>query len=220
MYLFLGALFVAFLITCNLIANKFIAIPVFFRADPLIVSCGVLPYPITFLITDLLSEFYGHKKSAYVVLAGLVASVFILLLLKLATSIPAINGSPVSDEYFDQVFGNSKRVIAASMLAYLMAQLVDVKLYDFWKKYTKGKHLWVRNNGSTILSQLFDTTLVILVLFWGTPKHDDMLAMISDGWLFKVIMAILDTPVIYLSVYLIRKYLHLKPGEEVEFKNI
>ena len=220
LYLLLGTLFVAFLITCNLIANKFISIPVFFRSEPLIVSAGILPYPVTFLITDLLSEFFGHKKSTWVVLCGLLASLLILGLLKFASAFPAWENSPVNDHYFDTVFGNSRRVIAASMAAYLCAQLVDVKLYDFWKKITKGRYLWIRNNGSTILSQLLDTSLVVLVLFWGTTQQGNIGALVLDGWLFKLLMAIIDTPIIYLLVFLIRKYFRLKPGEELNFKNI
>ena len=220
LYLLLGTSFVAFLITCNLIANKFIAIPVFFREEPLVVSAGILPYPVTFLITDLLSEFYGHKKSTWVVLSGLFASILILGLLKFAASFPAWEFSPVSDLYFDTVFGNSKRVIAASMAAYLCAQLVDVKLYDFWKKLTGGRFLWIRNNGSTILSQLLDTSLVVLVLFWGSGQHENMGDLILDGWLFKLLMALVDTPIIYLLVYLIRRYFKLSAGEELNFKKL
>lgn len=202
---------------CNLIANKFVSIQTFLREDPFIVSAGVLPYPVTFLITDLLSEFYGRKRTALVVFTGFVASLLIIFVLKLGGVFPSIDGSPVSDETYDVVFGNSWRVIGASMTAYLMAQLVDVQLYEFWKKITKGKLLWLRNNGSTIFSQLVDTTLVVFVLFVGIKTADEIGAMILDGWLFKVICALIDTPIIYVSVFLIRKYFKLKPGEEVQF---
>ncbi len=202
---------------CNLIANKFVSIQTFLREDPFIVSAGILPYPVTFLITDLLSEFYGRKRTALVVFTGFVASLVIIFVLKLGGVFPSIEGSPVSDETYNIVFGNSWRVIGASMTAYLMAQLVDVQLYEFWKKITKGKLLWVRNNGSTIFSQLVDTALVVFVLFIGVKGADEIGALILDGWLFKVICALIDTPIIYVSVFLIRKYFKLKPGEEVQF---
>ena len=212
----LGGLFIAFLVVCNLIANKFITVQTFLRDEPFIISAGMLPYPLTFLITDLLSEFYGAKKTAVVVFTGFVASVLIVSVLYLGGIFPAIDGSPVSNEAYDVVFGNSWRVISASMIAYLTAQFVDVKLYEFWKKLTKGKKLWLRNNGSTIFSQLIDTVLVILVLFIGVKTTAEITSMIFDGWLFKVICALIDTPIIYVSVFLIRKYFKLKPGEEIQ----
>jgi uncharacterized integral membrane protein (TIGR00697 family) len=129
----------------------------------------------------------------------------------------AIEGSPVSDATYDVVFGNSWRVIGASMTAYLFAQFIDVQLYDFWKKLTNGRMLWLRNNGSTVLSQLADTILVVSVLFIGIKTGEEITSMIMDGWLFKVICALIDTPILYVSVFLLRKYFKLRPGEEVQF---
>jgi uncharacterized integral membrane protein (TIGR00697 family) len=216
-YLLLGGLFISFLIVCNLIANKFIEIPVFFRDKPFVVSCGILPYPVTFLITDLLSEFYGRRRTAWVVITGLISSVFIVFLIRWAATFPAVSISPASTEAFNEIFGNSWRVIGASMIAYLSAQLLDVQIYEFWRKVTKGKYLWIRNNGSTIVSQLVDSILVVLVLFLGTLSFGEIQTLILDGWQFKVLCALIDTPFIYLFVYLIRKYFKLQPGEEVQF---
>ena len=131
-YLFLAALFIAALVVCNLIANKFISIDLGFKT--FIISAGVLPYPMTFLITDILSEIYGKKKTAQVVWAGFAASVFVLGVLLLAQQFDAIEGSPVNTENFNTVFGNSWRVILASMMAYLCAQMVDVRIYHFGNK--------------------------------------------------------------------------------------
>ena len=130
LYLLLAALFIAALVTCNLVANKFIAIDLGFKT--FIISAGVLPYPITFLITDILSEIYGRKKTNAVVLSGLAASLFVLLIIYLGNSFDAIPDSPVNNEAYSTVFGNSWRVIFASMTAYLFAQLVDVRIYHFW----------------------------------------------------------------------------------------
>ncbi len=134
LYLLLAALFIAALVTCNLVANKFIAIDLGFKT--FIISAGVLPYPITFLITDILSEIYGRKKTNAVVLSGLAASLLVLLIIYLGNSFDAIPDSPVNNEAYSTVFGNSWRVIFASMTAYLFAQLVDVRIYHFWKKLT------------------------------------------------------------------------------------
>jgi uncharacterized integral membrane protein (TIGR00697 family) len=212
--MFLAALFVTALITCNLIANKFVTVDLGFKVFT--ISAGVLPYPITFLITDILSEIYGRKKTNLVVYIGFAASLFVLLILFLGSLFPSIDSSPVSDDYYNTVFQNSWRVILASMVAYLTAQLVDVRLFHFWKNLTKGKKLWLRNNASTILSQLVDTTLVVLVLFAGVLPFGTIMDFIADGWLFKVICALVDTIFIYLVVGLIRSKFGLKLGEEIE----
>ena len=212
-YLYLAATFIAALVVCNLIANKFIAIDLGFKT--FVISAGVLPYPITFLITDILSEIYGKKKTARIVWAGFGASLFVLGVLLLAQQFTAIAGSPVDDETFNKVFGNSWRVIFASMTAYLCAQLIDVRIYHFWKEKTAGKHLWLRNNFSTVFSQLVDTTLVVCVLFLGVRSHSEIIQFIFDGWLFKMLCAFIDTPLLYASTAFIRNKLDLKFGEEV-----
>ncbi len=213
-FLLIAALFIAALVVCNLIANKFVSVPLGFKT--FYVSAGILPYPLTFLITDILSEIYGKRKANKVVIAGFFASGFTLFTLWFANQFKAIPDSPVSDEEFFHVFGNSWRVVLASMTAYLTAQLIDVRIYHFWKNYTKGKHLWLRNNGSTILSQLVDTVLVVLVLFIGVLPFNNILDLIFDGWLFKVICALADTPLIYISTWILRKMFHLKFGEEIK----
>ena len=212
-YLYLAATFIAALVVCNLIANKFITIDLGFKT--FIISAGVLPYPITFLITDILSEIYGKKKTARIVWAGFGASLFVLGVLLLAQQFTAIAGSPVDDETFNKVFGNSWRVIFASMTAYLCAQLIDVRIYHFWKEKTAGKHLWLRNNFSTVFSQLVDTTLVVCVLFLGVRSYSEIIQFILDGWLFKILCAFIDTPLLYASTAFIRNKLDLKFGEEV-----
>lgn len=213
-YLNLAAIFIAALVVCNLIANKFITIDLGFKT--FVISAGVLPYPITFLITDILSEIYGKKKTARIVWAGFGASLFVLGVLLLAQQFTAIAGSPLDDETFNKVFGNSWRVIFASMTAYLCAQLIDVRIYHFWKEKTAGKHLWLRNNFSTVFSQLVDTTLVLCVLFLGVRSHSEILQFILDGWLFKMLCAFIDTPLLYASTAYIRNKLSLKFGEEVQ----
>lgn len=212
-YLYLAAIFIAALVVCNLIANKFITIDLGFKT--FIISAGVLPYPLTFLITDILSEIYGKKKTARIVWAGFGASLFVLGVLLLAQQFTAIEASPVNDDTFNMVFGNSWRVIFASMTAYLCAQLVDVRIYHFWKEKTAGKHLWLRNNFSTVFSQLVDTTLVVCVLFLGIRSNSEIIQFILDGWLFKMLCAFIDTPLLYASTAFIRNKLGLKFGEEI-----
>tara|TARA_B100001989_G_C24503169_1_gene446086 strand:- start:280 stop:936 length:657 start_codon:yes stop_codon:yes gene_type:complete len=201
-YLVLSGIFIASLVTCNLIANKFVSVDLGFKV--FIVSAGILPYPLTFLVTDLISELYGQRKANLVVFSGFVASVFVLIFLWLGSQFSAISGSIVDDITYDSVFQNAWRLIAASMVAYLFAQFVDVRIFHFWKRLTKGKHLWLRNNGSTIASQLIDTSLVVCILFVGVWESDQIYSAILDGWLFKMLMAFIDTPIIYGVIHLLK----------------
>jgi len=213
LYLTLAALFIASLVVTNLIANKFVTVDLGFKT--FVISAGMIPYPFTFLITDILSEIYGKRKTTNVVISGFFATVFVLLILWLGGVFPAIDQSHVTDETYNTVFANSYRVVASSMVAYLIAQFADLKLFHFWKKLTNGKHLWLRNNASTIVSQLLDTTLVITVLFIGKMTFPEMAELIKDGWLYKILFALGDTPLMYLAVYLIRKKFNLQEGEEM-----
>ena len=202
LYIFLCAIFISSLVTCNLIANKFVTVDLGFKV--FIVSAGILPYPLTFLVTDLISELYGQKKANLVVFSGFVASMFVLLFLWLGGQFNAIPDSIVNDDTYNKVFQNAWRIIAASMIAYLFAQFIDVRIFHFWKRLTNGKHLWLRNNGSTIASQLVDTTLVVLILFVGVWEPSNIVSAIIDGWLFKMLMAAIDTPIIYGIIHLLK----------------
>ena len=201
-YIILSGIFIASLVTCNLIANKFVTVDLGFKV--FVVSAGILPYPITFLVTDLISELYGQKKANLVVIAGFFASMVVLLFLWLGGQFNAIPDSIVTDEVYNSVFRNAWRIIAASMVAYLFAQVVDVRIFHFWKKLTNGKHLWLRNNASTVVSQLLDTILVICILFFGVWGTDQIFSAIIDGWTFKMLMALIDTPIIYGIIYLLK----------------
>ena len=201
-YLVLSGIFIASLVTCNLIANKFVTVDLGFKV--FVISAGILPYPLTFLVTDLISELYGQKKANLVVFSGFIASIFVLFFLWLGGQFSAIPSSIVGDEIYNSVFQNAWRLIAASMIAYLFAQFIDVRVFHFWKKLTNGNHLWLRNNGSTIASQLVDTTLVICILFVGVWDKNQIISAIIDGWIFKMLMALIDTPIIYGIIHFLK----------------
>ncbi len=219
LYLILGALFVASLVASNLIFQKFFYFDLFgwYTFE---ISVGILPYPITFLITDLISEIYGKKKANQVVTAGIFASFFSLLIILAADYVPATSWSPVNDALFSKVFGATGVAVFASMVAYLLAQYIDIYIYHFWKKLTKGKHLWLRNNFSTFCSQLVDTASVLLLLCaFGKIEWNLFGGLLLGGFLFKVLIAALDTPFLYLFVYLLRRTFNLKINEEVNFES-
>ena len=222
LYLFLAALFITSLVVSNLIFQKFFFWQPFgeltvFGAPIFEVSVGILPYPITFLITDLISEIFGNKMANKVVVAGIFASVFSLLIVYTAASAPATSWSPVADVQFTNVFGNTIVAVFASMMAYLLAQFVDIQIYHFWKRVTQGRHLWLRNNFSTFSSQFIDTFAVVFLLSaFGEISWDRFWGLVIAGFLFKVMIAVADTPVLYLLVYAVKKRFNLKTNEEID----
>lgn len=223
-YLYLGALFITSLVVSNLIFQKFFYWNPFgnitvFGAPLFEVSVGILPYPITFLITDLISEVYGRKKANQIVTAGIFASFFSMGIILLAEVAPAIPSSPINDEIFTKVFALSPIAVLASMIAYLFAQYVDIAIYHFWKRITKGRHLWVRNNFSTFLSQFIDTfTVVGLLCIFQVLPWSLFYGLVISGFLFKVFVALIDTPFLYFFVYLLRKRFNLSTGEEIDLE--
>ena len=209
-YLILAGLFITSLVASNLIFTKIFYWYPFdinlMGVKLFELSVGILPYPLTFLITDLISEIYGQKKADQVVITGIFASIFSIGLIFISSQVPAIEGSPIDDATFNSVFLNAPLAVLASMLTYLFAQFVDIRIYHFWKRLTKGKHLWLRNNFSTFTSQFIDTfTIVSLLIVFGILPQDKFLVLIVSGFLFKVMVAILDTPLLYLCVWIFRK---------------
>ena len=185
---------------------------------PIVVAVGALPYPVTFLCTDLISELWGEEKAAQVVWVGLLLNGWVVLILWLGGVMPGLSGGP-EDTFFEiqrLAFGS----VGASMVAYLTAQFVDVRLFHFWKQRTEGKALWLRNNGSTLVSQLVDTTAVVLISHYGAhvlpvrggePVLPQLAAFIASGYLFKAMAALADTlPFIWLTGWL-RRWLEV-PG--------
>lgn len=232
LYLVFAALFIAALVGGNLMFQKFFFwSPLGFLqegAEPgsiweditnftFEISVGIIPYPATFLITDLISEIYGRKRANRVVIAGLVATVFVFLLVLLSNWAPATDWSPVNDSQFEKVFGLTGVAVTASMAAYLLAQFVDIRIFHFWKRLTKGKHLWLRNNFSTISSQLVDTSSVLALLcVFGAIEWSLFWGLLFNGFLFKVLVALFDTPLFYITSWGVRRYFGLKLGEEIK----
>lgn len=223
-YLYLGALFITSLVVSNLIFQKFFywnpfGNVAFFGASLFEISVGILPYPITFLITDLISEIYGRKKANQIVTAGIFASLFSVGIILIAEVAPAIASSPIDDATFTRVFALSPIAVLASMIAYLCAQYIDIGIYHFWKKVTQGRYLWLRNNFSTFLSQFIDTfTVVGLLCLFGVLSWDLFPGLVISGFLFKIFIALIDTPFLYFFVYILRKRFKLAVNEEIKLE--
>ena len=204
---------------------------VFGREIPMSVAVGVLPYPITFLCTDLISELYGRRRASWVVWMGLLLNVWLVLVIWLGGILPGfektdpMTGQILHDEAgrlsaFFEIRALTFSAVSASMIAYLSAQFCDVYIFHWIKDLTQGRYLWLRNNGSTLTSQLIDTVAVILIThYWGgalpiqgsEPVFHQLLIFIWSGYLFKLTVALLDTGPAYLAIAVLSKYLRIDP---------
>ncbi|MDH5671727.1 MAG: queuosine precursor transporter [Myxococcales bacterium] len=184
---------------------------------PMPLAVGVLPYPVTFLCTDFISELYGKRRANQVVWMGLVLNLWVMLIIAIGGALPGPPGE-APDGVFFQLRTLAFGAVTASMIAYLVAQLVDVQVFHFWKRLTGGRHLWLRNNGSTLVSQLVDTVAVILIThFYAHALPIDaeaalwpqLFTFISAGYTFKLVVALADTLPFYVGVRLLCPYLRL-----------
>ena len=202
-YLILTGIFIASLVASNLIFQKFFTWN--FLGIDFELSVGIIAYPVTFLVTDLISELYGQKRANQVVVSGFFASVFTTLLVLISANANAVEWSPIDNTTFTKVFGLTGPAFFASMVAYLTAQLIDVRIFHFWKRLTNGKHLWLRNNASTMFSQLVDTSVILIILCSaGVIEWERFYSLWMMGWLFKVLVALIDTPIIYGVIHLLK----------------
>jgi len=225
-YIILGGIFISCLIACNLIFLKFFSVEISLLNITFTQSVGLIAYPVTFLITDIVSEIYGKKKANYLVISGIISSIIILGVIYIANILPAAEFSnpsnqKVDNQIFHLVFGQFGVAMAASLFTYLVCQLIDIKIFHFWKNKTKGKHLWLRNNFSTIFSQLIDTFLILFLLMAISPAEglenlNDVWKLFKNGFLFKVLVAAIDTIPLYIIVRQMRSYFKLQIGEEIK----
>jgi uncharacterized integral membrane protein (TIGR00697 family) len=203
-YVVLAGIFITNALVAELIGGKLIYI------GNNVMSLGILPWPIVFITTDLINEYFGEKgvKKLSLITATLIAYTFILLLIGL--NIPAVKGDGlITDDQFSAVFGQSMWIIVGSITAFLVSQLIDVTLFHFLKNRTGEKMLWLRSTGSTIISQLFDSFIVLGIAFWlpGKINSETFVASAFTGYSVKLLIAIGLTPLIYLGHYLIDNYL-------------
>jgi hypothetical protein len=206
-YVILAGIFITNAVVAELIGGKLI------HVGSAVMSIGILPWPIVFVTTDLINEYFGEKgvRKLSLITASLIAYTFIILFL--AMQIPAVKGANlVTDAQFRGVFGQSMWIIVGSITAFMVSQLIDVTIFHFVKNRTGNKMIWLRSTGSTVISQLFDSFIVLGIAFWMTGKMTTEVFIVSafTGYFVKLIIAILLTPLIYLGHSLIEKYIHSK----------
>jgi queuosine precursor transporter len=201
-YVILAGIFITNAIVAELIGGKLIDV------GPAVMSIGILPWPIVFITTDLINEYFGEKgvRKLSLITAGLIAYTFFIL--SFAMKIPSSKISSVATEQFAAVFGQSQLIIVGSIVAFLASQLIDVTIFHLVKKRTGNKMIWLRSTGSTVISQLVDSFIVLGIAFYLPGIMDFKTYLISGftGYTVKLMIAVLMTPMIYLGHYLIEKY--------------
>jgi hypothetical protein len=217
LFVFLAGFFITNAVTAELISNKLIDVPLtfsFFGSElgPFVTVVGVLPWPLVFICTDLINEFYGKKAIRRLswITAALISYCFIMVTVALA--IPAntvISPNTANDFEFTKVFGQSQWVIVGSVFAFMFSQLLDATLFAWIKQKTGNRHIWLRSTGSTVISQLIDSYIVIYIGFIlpGTLPISAFWEIAPTNYVLKLIIAILLTPLIYLGHYAVRRYL-------------
>jgi uncharacterized integral membrane protein (TIGR00697 family) len=238
-FLVLAGLFIGSMTMLNILGiSRFIdlSFDMFGVTIPMSLAIGVLPYPVTFLCTDFISEFYGRKRANHLVWVGLLLNVWVVGFLWLGGALPPFveidpaTGLPPTDAYdfaFFRIRFLTMGAVGASMIAYLAAQLCDVTLFHFWKRLTNGRHLWLRNNGSTVVSQFVDTFAVITITHFyakGLPIDPNaeiwpqLWIFIASGYVFKLFIALLDTIPFYIGVHYLSSYLEIDIFAEFDEK--
>lgn len=202
-YVVLAGIFITNAVVAELIGGKLIDV------GPAVMSIGILPWPIVFITTDLINEYFGEKgvRKLSFITAALIAYTFFVLFF--AMKIPSTGISSVTTDQFNAVFGQSQLIIVGSIIAFLASQLIDVTIFHFVKRRTGNKMIWLRSTGSTVISQLFDSFIVLGIAFWLPGIMDTKTYIISGltGYTVKLVIAIGMTPMIYLGHSLIEKYI-------------
>jgi len=222
LFVYLCAIFASCLLLGDVIGGKTITTPL----GP--ISVGIIPFPVTFLLTDIVNDFYGRRGARFVTLLGFFMAMLAWVVLQLSTWLTPDRSTYFTQQEFAKIFGGSAQLFVASMIAYLVGQFLDIRVFQFWKALTESKHLWLRATGSTILSQLVDT-VAINVIFWtwtAGSAPDSFLGKMAPAerwtWIFlkifreygiKVVVAIALTPVVYALHAAIVRFLHIEPEE-------
>lgn len=217
LFVTLAAIFTTSLLIGDVIGNKVTQFSLL--GLPITLSVGFIPFPITFLLTDLLNEFYGKRAARVVTWIGFGMACFAFLVISVAllppwapfTQAPDYGG--VTQVHFDNVFGGSRRILISSLIAYLFAQFTDIAIFHLIKARSHNRFLWLRATGSTIVSQLIDTVIIQSLAWYGLMSTGELINLITSSYFTKVGIAVGLTPLIYAGHALLERGLGLKRVE-------
>ncbi|MBX7098704.1 MAG: queuosine precursor transporter [Myxococcaceae bacterium] len=215
LFLFLCGIFVAALVVGDLIGCKLVEVTVL--GKPFVLSMGIIPFPLTFLLTDVLNEFYGKQAARLVTWVGFTAAVFTTAVVALVLQLPyapftlAPDWGGATPDAFGRVFGSGLNILVASCVAYVLAQFIDIGVFILLKKQTHGRFLWLRATGSTLVSQLIDTIVIQSLAWSGSLELGRLVSLVLASYVVKLTVAIALTPAIYAVHALVEKVLKIPP---------
>jgi uncharacterized integral membrane protein (TIGR00697 family) len=216
LFVVLACVFVSCLLLGDVIGGKTIPTPM----GP--ISVGIIPFPVTFLLTDVVNDFYGRRGARFLTLVGFGMAILAWIMLQLGTWAPVDESTYFTQPEFAKIFGGSAQLFVASMIAYLLGQFLDIQVFQFWKALTQSKHLWLRATGSTLLSQIVDTVTINVVFWYWTASK-------SWGWIFakigreygiKLVVAIMLTPAVYAIHGFVVRVLRIEPEAHEERRKV
>ena len=210
-FLVLAGVFVANAVLGELTGGKL------FAFGPFTMSIGVIPWPVVFLTTDLINEYFGRDGVRKLTFVTIALIVYAFVVLFVAIQVPAASFSPVTDEQFRAVFGQSLWIIVGSVTAFAISQLIDVVVFWFVRHKTGEKLLWLRATGSTAISQLIDSFVIIGIAFWlpGKVKTDEFLIVAATNYSYKFLIAVSLTPFIYMGHAVIDRFLGAQESHQL-----
>lgn len=220
-YLWLTAVFITCLVVANLMGSMVFSIPLPFElpwvGSAAILSAGIIPFPVTFLLTDLVNEFYGKEGARKITLIGFGMSVLVFLLLTVGESLPVIANSPIPKQAFLAISHQYTQMFVASLMAYLVGQFLDIYVFQVFKSITGSRLIWLRATGSTIISQLFDSFIVTFIgLSGGALTLAELFHIGACNYLWKFVIAVGITPILYLGHGLLRRFMIPATADVIE----
>ena len=210
-YAWMAAIFVICLVIADLTGAMLFSFRLPFLKEPVLLSAGIIPFPVTFILTDLLNEFYGKEGARFVTWIGFGMCFLTFLLLSIGSLLPVDPGTFIPRPVFMTIATQYTGMFIASITAYLIGQMLDIQVFHIFRSITKHKFIWLRATGSTVISQLFDSIIVTVIAFWGQMQASDMFRLAMGNYTWKFIIAVGITPLLYLGHILLKK---LMPRQE------
>lgn len=192
-FVIISSISIASILISNITSTKL------FNIGNIILPSSALLFPITYIIGDIIAEVYGYKKARLVIILGFICNAFMVVFLALSISLPPAD-TWTNQEAYELILGTTPRMFIASLSAFLLGSLSNAYIMDIIKKITKGKMLWIRTISSTIVGELFDTLIFVLIGFIGVVNSNAIMTMIICQFLWKVSYEIIATPLTYLAI--------------------
>ncbi len=209
-FLWMTSIFLTCLVVANLTGSLLFSFDLPFNTpigQRVLLSAGIIPFPVTFILTDLLNEFYGKQAARFVTLIGFIMSLLVFVFLSIGEHLPTDAISPLTHGQYIHFSGLYTGMFTASLLAYGVGQLLDIQVFHVFRQWTGSRLIWVRAQGSTLISQLFDSLIVTFVAFSGTLAVSDMAQLALSNYTWKFLIVVLITPLLYLGHTILKRTL-------------